>query len=233
MKELALSTGPIDVDIATADGLLGAALYVPREPVELVIAALSAGSARFSTGHRALARSLADSGLAVLLVDLLTPREEAGDIGSGRFRFDVALLEERIEAARAWALADARLAGLPIGLLGSGTAAAAAIAAASRRPREVRAVVARGGRADLAGDDLRFLRVPTLLIVGSADLPGVALARDAMRKMNAPVRLDLIAGAGPSFEEPGAPERVAALVSEWFLSHLDLPPSSVPRRATG
>jgi dienelactone hydrolase len=233
MKELALTTGPIEVDIAATDGLLGAALYVPREPLELVIAALASGSARFSTGHRALARSLADAGLAVLLVDLLTPREEAGDVGSGRFRFDVELLEERIEAARAWALADPRLADLPVGLLGSGTAAAAAIAAAARRPHPVRAVVARGGRADLAGDDLRFLRVPTLLIVGSADLPGVALARDAMRKMNAPVRLDLIAGAGPSFEEPGAPERVAALVSEWFLSHLDLPPSSVPRRATG
>lgn len=233
MKELALSTGPLEVDIATPDGLLGAALYVPHEPVELVIAGLAAGSAHFASGHRALARSLADSGLAVLLVDLLTAREEAGDIGSGRFRFDVALLEDRIEAVRAWARAEPRLAGLPLGLLGSGTAAAAAIAAAARRPQEIRAVVARGGRADLAGDDLRFLRVPTLLIVGGADLPGVALARDAMRRMNAPVRLDLVPGAGPSFEEPGAPERVAALVSDWFLTHLDVPPSSVPRRAAG
>lgn len=233
MKELALSTGPIEVDIATPGGLLGAALYLPHEPVELVVSALAAGSAHFAGGHRALARSLADAGLAVLLVDLLTAREEAGDIGSGRFRFDVALLEERVEAACAWARQDPRLSGLPFGLLGAGTAAAAVIAAAARRPQEVRAVVARGGRADLAGEDLRFLRVPTLLLAGSADLPGVALARDAMRRMSAPVRLDLVPGAGPSFEEPGAPERVAALVSDWFLTHLDGPPSSVPRRAAG
>src|SRR5215211_4310317 len=45
----------------------------------------------------------------------------------------------------------------------------AALVAAAARPSTVAAVVSRGGRPDLAGEFLRLVRQPTLLIVGGRD----------------------------------------------------------------
>ena len=46
----------------------------------------------------------------------------------------------------------AATAGLPVGLFGAGTGAAAALVTAAERPASVRAVVACDGRPDLAGE---------------------------------------------------------------------------------
>jgi dienelactone hydrolase len=118
-----------------------------------------------------------------------------------------------------WLETQRDLASLPVGLFGASTGAAAALLAAATSPR-VRAVVSRGGRPDLAGEALREVRCPTLLIVGGADRDVLELNQRAMHAMTCPTQLEVVAGATHLFEEPGALEQVAALAARWFRRHV-------------
>jgi pimeloyl-ACP methyl ester carboxylesterase len=84
----------------------------------------------------------------------------------------------------------------------------------------VQAVVSRGGRPDLAGDFLRMVHQPTLLIVGGNDPQVIELNRKAMTELGGPKRLEIVPGATHLFEEPGALQQVARLAEDWFLEHL-------------
>jgi dienelactone hydrolase len=160
------------------------------------------------------------AGLGTLLLDLLTEREEAIDQATGELRFDLELLAGRLVAAAAWLRTEPATNGLPIGCFGASTGGGAALIAAAARPEWIVAVVSRGGRPDLAGDSLREVRAPTLLIVGSLDTAVLRLNREAAAWMRAPVTVEVIPGATHLFEEPGALDTVASLASEWFLRYL-------------
>jgi putative phosphoribosyl transferase len=170
-----------------------------------------------------VARALRASGLATLLIDLLTPREEAEDAATGHLRFDIGLLARRLGGVTAWLHEDPPLAGRPVGYFGASTGGGAALVAAADH-REIFAVVSRGGRPDLAGAALARVTAPTLLIVGGADVPVIAMNRAAAASLRAEVRLEIVAGASHLFEEPGALEQVSALAARWFADHL--PPIS-------
>jgi putative phosphoribosyl transferase len=200
-------------------GTLDGDLSVPAGAVGIVIFAHGSGSSRFSTRNRAVAAAFQQRRLATLLLDLLTPDEEARDAVTRTFRFDIPMLSDRLVAAIDWALAEPGLQ-LPIGLFGASTGAAAALVAAARRPAAIQAVVSRGGRPDLAGDALPLVRAPTLLIVGGRDEEVIALNRQAMGHIISLVHIEIVAGATHLFEEPGTLEHVAQLAGEWFESHL-------------
>jgi len=159
-------------------------------------------------------------GLAALLIDLLTADEATEDAETGRWRFDVGLLGERVVAAIDWLDADATLGRLAVGCFGASTGAAAALIAAAERTERVAAVLSRGGRPDLAGESLARVRAPTLLIVGGDDTQVIELNRAAASRMPDEPRLEIVPGAGHLFEEPGALERVQALARDWFREHL-------------
>ena len=174
-----------------------------------------------------MADILARAGFGTLLLDLLTPPEEADDLVTARFRFDVGPLAERVTGAIDWLALDAavgdlppRVRQLPVGTFGASTGAAAALIAAAERPDRVRAVVSRGGRPDLAGGALHRVTAPTLLIVGGRDTEVLRLNERARVALAGESRLEVVPGAGHLFEEPGALERVAGLAREWFLRHL-------------
>jgi pimeloyl-ACP methyl ester carboxylesterase len=195
-------------------------LRVPPSPRGLVIFVHGSGSSRFSARNRQVAEFLGTRHFATLLMDLLTPAEESVDVITAQHRFDIPMLGSRVGEAVSWALADADLGSLPVGLFGASTGAAAALIAAAAHPDAVCAVVSRGGRPDLAGDALGRVRAPTLLIVGSLDTPVIGMNQDAMRRMQAPVRLDIVPGATHLFEEPGTLEQVASLAAGWFSDYL-------------
>jgi dienelactone hydrolase len=195
-------------------------LTVPREPIGTVVFAHGSGSGRFSPRNQYVATELVRSGLAALLMDLLTPREEAIDRRTAHLRFDIRLLSERVTAAIDWLASDAEVGSLPVGGFGASTGAAAALVAAADRPRKVRAVVSRGGRPDLAGEALRRVTAPTLLIVGSRDPDVLRLNQQAQRLLAGESRLEIVPGATHLFEEGGALEQVAALARDWFVCHL-------------
>jgi pimeloyl-ACP methyl ester carboxylesterase len=64
------------------------------------------------------------------------------------------------------------------------------------------------------------VEAPTLLIVGGDDTPVIEMNREAMRRMRAPVQLELVPGATHLFEEPGALEQVARLATDFCRRHL-------------
>jgi putative phosphoribosyl transferase len=113
---------------------------------------------------------------------------------------------------------DTPLVGLPIGLFGASTGAAAALVAAAYRATGLAAVVSRGGRPDLAGDALESVRTPTLLIVGGADTNVLELNERAASHLAGPHELLVIPGATHLFEEPGALEAVGAAAADWFTT---------------
>jgi pimeloyl-ACP methyl ester carboxylesterase len=153
-------------------------------------------------------------------MDLLTRREEAIDFRTGEYRFDIPRLGHRVVAALDWAAGEAAISALPVACFGASTGAAAALIAAAERPAQVRAVISRGGRPDLAGDALPLVEAPTLLIVGGDDAPVIEMNRTAMGRMHAPVQLEIVPGATHLFEEPDALERVAEMAMLWCRAHL-------------
>lgn len=187
----------------------------PAHALGMVVFAHGSGSSRLSPRNRHVAAALNESRLGTLLFDLLT-EEESSDRANV---FDIPLLAERLLAAMAWLKARPALGGLPVGLFGASTGAAAALVAAARS-REVGAVVSRGGRPDLAGPALEAVRAPTLLIVGSLDGRVLELNRAAFARLGCEKALEIVPGAGHLFEEPGTLDAVVALTRRWFMSHL-------------
>ncbi|BBL81017.1 DeoR family transcriptional regulator [Rubrobacter xylanophilus] len=208
------------VRIEAGDGVIEGDLGIPEGAKGVVLFAHGSGSGRHSPRNRFVAGRLREEGLATFLVDLLTAGEAAEDLETGRFRFDVELLAERVVAATRWLLKDPRTRGLGIGYFGASTGAAAALVAAARLPDAVGAVVSRGGRPDLAGDELERVRSPVLLIVGGRDAAVLELNREALRQLPPRTRLEVVPGAAHLFEEPGALEEVARLAAGWFARYI-------------
>jgi dienelactone hydrolase len=208
-------TRSIEIMIPAAGRSLAGELALPEEPTGLVVFAHGRGSSRASPRDQAVASALRDDGFATLLFDLLTPEEGEAD----RARFDLSLLAERLIAAVEWVERCEHASSLAIGLFGASTGAAAALSAAARL-RNVSAVVSRGGRPDLAIDELPAVECPTLLIVGGADPEVLSLNQFALARLRAPARLHVVTAADHLFEEPRALREVVDVASAWFSQHL-------------
>jgi pimeloyl-ACP methyl ester carboxylesterase len=224
-----LDTDEHPVEVNAAGTVLEGTLGLPHNTRGVVLFAHGSGSSRHSPRNRFVADLLRDGGLATLLLDLLTPAEESMDNTSGQFRFDIGLLARRLVGATDWLAQHALTADLPIGYFGASTGAAAALVAAAQRSERVTAVVARGGRPDLADASLAEVQTPTLLIVGGNDTAVIPLNRRALEKLATPDKqLVIVPGASHLFEEPGALEQVAYLAANWFLKHLSGLPEGEP-----
>ena len=213
-------TAEAAIRLPAGNVLLEGNLGVPARAGGVVLFAHGSGSSRHSARNRAVAAAFRQAGLGTLLFDLLSASEEAIDARTMRLRFDIALLAERLVCAVDWIGSRAEAQGLPIGLFGASTGAAAALVAASQRPALVAAVVSRGGRPDLAGAVLSSVQAPTLLIVGENDREVLALNRRAQRELRCENKLEIVSGASHLFEEPGALDKVALLASDWFCRKL-------------
>jgi putative phosphoribosyl transferase len=204
-------------------------LRLPLDPVGIVLFAHGSGSSRLSPRNAYVAERLGSNGLATLLFDLLTEREEEADELTAQLRFDIPLLTSRLVVATEWTMEQPRLGDVPLGYFGASTGAAAALAAAARIP-SISAVVSRGGRPDLAGADLASVRAPTLLIVGGHDREVLELNRKAVERMTCVAQLQVVPGASHLFVEPDALEQVAALAASWFVRHAHSSARRAPQR---
>ena len=188
-------------------------LELPDNATGVVLFAHGSGSSRLSPRNNYVARVLRDAGLGTLLIDLLTQREDM-DYAT---RFDIPLLTRRLLAATRWLQGEPATLSLAIGYFGASTGAAAALQAAAEEGRKIAAVVSRGGRPDLAGEEaLNRVAAPTLLIVGGFDDVVIGLNREAHRALRCQKDLIVIPGATHLFEEPGALEQVARHAAHWF-----------------
>jgi dienelactone hydrolase len=200
--------------------LLEGNLSLPEGATGVILFAHGSGSSRHSSRNRHVARLLNDAKLATLLIDLLTPDEEAIDQRTAHLRFDIGLLARRLVGATDWLTQYRDTRRLRIGYFGASTGAAAALVAAVERAAQVGAVVSRGGRPDLAGPALPHVRAATLLIVGGNDHQVIELNRMAYEQLRCEKRLVIVPGATHLFEEPGALDAVARFAREWFERHL-------------
>jgi putative phosphoribosyl transferase len=205
--EITIDAGPVEMP---------GTLTIPPMPSGIVLFAHGSGSSRHSPRNRFVAQRLNDAAFATLLFDLLDPSEEA----DRRNVFDIELLAERLVRATRWTHDDERTRHLPLGYFGASTGAAAALVAASELGAQVGAVLSRGGRPDLAIPVLDRVTTPTLLIVGGADVPVIAMNEEAQRHLHCENELVVVPWATHLFEEPGALEQVADVAAAWFGKHL-------------
>jgi pimeloyl-ACP methyl ester carboxylesterase len=208
------------VRIAAGPVTLEGNLSLPNRAYAVVLFAHGSGSSRHSSRNRHVARLLNEAKPATVLIDLLTPDEEAVDTQTAHLRFDIGLLAERLVGATDWLTQYPSTRHLPIGYFGASTGAAAALVAAAERPDRVGAVVSRGGRPDLARPALVRVQAPTLHIVGENDVQVIQLNRAALAQLRCEKQLAIVPGATHLFEEPGALDEVASLARGWFQRHL-------------
>jgi dienelactone hydrolase len=205
-----------EIQIAIGEVTLAGNLSIPPGSQGVVLFAHGSGSGRHSPRNRFVAQVLNASGLATLLIDLLTQQEEIIDSTTRHLRFNIDFLAERLLGAASWLEKDALTRSLTIGYFGASTGAGAALLAAAKRPETVKAVVSRGGRPDLAGAALQHVRTPTLLIVGEEDWRVVELNQKAFQILKGTKELKIVPGATHLFEEPGALDQVAQWAAAWF-----------------
>jgi putative phosphoribosyl transferase len=166
----------------------------------IVLFAHGSGSSRHGPRNKYVAEVLQKDGLATLLVDLLTTKEEEADTKAQKInykipglvlnKFNINLLAKRLVSITNWILENPDTKNFLVGYFGASTGTAAAIVAATQRHvynnnNDVFALVSRSGRPDLAGlDYLSRVKAPTLLIVGGNDSKKVIdLNNDALKQL--------------------------------------------------
>jgi dienelactone hydrolase len=209
-----MSTKAREVSIVAADATLAGEAWLPPGARGIVLFAHGSGSSRLSPRNRYVAGEIVGGGIGTLLFDLLTADEERRDRLDASLRFDIGLLTQRLAGATRWLDGQDWARSLTLGYFGASTGAAAALAASVEC--DVRAIVSRGGRPDLAGAALQLVTAPTLLIVGSEDPVVIDLNDAALAQLACETRLEIVPGATHLFEEPGTLQQVARLATEWF-----------------
>jgi putative phosphoribosyl transferase len=205
------------VSIPSGRVLLEGILELPPNCSGVVVFSHGSGSGRRSPRNRYVAKELQSAGLGTLLLDLLTPEEDQ----DYEMRFDIDLLTERLGDAVRFVRKHAATQALPVGLFGASTGAACALRVAAAMLGDVKAVVSRGGRPDLAGERaLSLVRAPTLLIVGGRDHGVIELNQGAYDRLDCVKEIKIVPGATHLFEESGALDQVARLAVHWFSQHL-------------
>jgi putative phosphoribosyl transferase len=213
------------IAIPVVSGMLKGNLIAPNDSRGIVFFVHGSGSNRYSPRNQYVAGVLENHGLATLLIDLLTTKENEEDARSQRYRFNIDLLAKRIVTITDWMCENSQARNLAVGYFGASTGAAAAVIAALQRKDRIKAIVSRGGRLDLAGSSImRNVSIPILLIVGGNDSPAVLHMHQKILKQLQLVDRDrkglvIIPGAGHLFEEPGSLEEVAQHAANWFRKH--------------
>lgn len=205
----------------SCDGVkLAGILYIPEGARGIVIFVHGSGSGRLSPRNQYIARELQNNKFATLLFDLLTQEEDEKDAVTAQYRFDISFLAYRLQVATSWVIKNLAPHQFSIGYFGASTGGAAALVAAVKYAKEVKAVVSRGGRPDLAYNALKFVEAPTLLIVGGDDGLVINLNNEAYDSLVCIKKIEIVPGATHLFEEPGKLEAVSKLANAWFVKYL-------------
>lgn len=204
------------VQIEYPHGELEGLLKIPSAAQGIVLFVHGSGSSRFSPRNNFVADVLNKGGLATLLIDLLSVKEDE----VYQTRFNINLLNDRLKWIIQWMEMQPETKNLSLGLFGSSTGAAAALCTAAELGEKVMAVVSRGGRPDLAMQVLDRVTASTLFIVGEKDFGVVELNQEAFRHLVCQKHFEVIPRATHLFEEPGCLEEVAKLSKNWFQKYL-------------
>jgi len=205
-----------EIEIPLSSIHLKGDLVIPNKAIGIVVFAHGSGSSRFSPRNKLVAELIQQHGIGTLLFDLLT--EEEDQIYENRFNID--LLVSRLIEATEWLTQYKVSKGLPLAYFGASTGAASALRAAAYFGKNIKAVVSRGGRPDLALSVLHLVTAPTLLIVGQLDVPVIKMNKQAFDQLDSIKEMKIIPGASHLFEEPGKLMEVSDLAIQWYKKYL-------------
>ena len=216
VPHVASHTSTQEVVLSVESYTLRGTLRWSGKPRGVVVFANGSGNSRHSPRNRFLSTVLTEAGFATVLMDLLMDHESEAHWKAD----EVELLVTRLSFAVKWLMTEPVLVGLPVGVLGDSTASAAALIAAASQPGCISAIVSRGGRTDLAWNELPAVQAPTMLLVGGSDESALEWNRAALGQLTCPKDMFVIPGVSHLFEEGGALERVAQLARMWFTQYL-------------
>lgn len=202
----------IPIDNITISG----ELIIPENSRALVLFSHGSGSSRFSPRNNFVAKELNKKGISTFLFDLLTKEEDE----EYKNRFNIDLLSNRLIQVTKHIASLPVASNLNIGYFGASTGVASAINAAIALPDLIQAVVSRGGRPDLAMDEIERLKAPTLLIVGELDYDVIALNKKVYDSMTCEKEMTIVKDASHLFEEQGTLNKVALNAILWFNKYL-------------
>lgn len=218
-----MSENPVRISFDDKHSVEGT-VTVPKYNIGgLVIFVHGSGSSGYSPRNTFLSNVLNESGLATLLIDLLSPEESKIDNITREYRFNTKLLINRLLDVTDWAMQNKLTKDLRIGYFGSSTGAAVAIETAIQRTSRISTIVARSGRPDLVNKKmLQKLTSSILLIVGSNDPSILDISKKTLGYMTHShlKEIILIPGATHLFEEPGKIEQLSRIASKWFKDKL-------------
>ena len=210
--------------LAVRSGGVGivAELAIPPRADGIVVFCHGPRNRRHGAANLAAARLVTEAGIGAAVCNLLTSTEEAIDERLPGPRFEVKRLAGRLADLTEALGRSERTSRLPVAFFGASTSAAAALVAAASRPLAVRAVVSLGGLPDLAGDSLRRVQAPTLLLVGERDWKLMDRNAVALAEISAEKSLLIVPGATHLFAEADPLAEAAALARDWFRHYLRL-----------
>jgi putative phosphoribosyl transferase len=179
------------------------------------VVVMAFGEGQSDPRWRATASAMQRAGYATLLLDLLTPDEQGTD-GIAGGATDPQGLGERLSAAVNWLRRATDAASEPLGVLGSGAAAPAALLTAAERPQDVASVVVHGGRIDQAEPGLAGVRAPTLVLLESTDSFVRELGEWTRSRLGGPSELKVVSGAERLLRGDLGWRQVAVETLGWF-----------------
>lgn len=206
----------LEIDIPLTSVSLKGDLVIPEDARGIVIFSHGSGSSRFSPRNKQVAELFHQNHIGTLLFDLLT--EEEDQVYENRFNID--LLVSRLIEVTEWLKEQPEVKELPIAYFGASTGAASALRAAAYFGKEIKAVVSRGGRPDMAIEALPMVKSPTLLIVGGIDVPIIGMNKRAYDELTSVKEMKIVPGATHLFEEPGKLAEVAEMAIVWYRIYL-------------
>ena len=218
--ERSFSLERLEIAIPVGNEYIKGNLQIVPDSTSLVIFAHGSGSGRFSKRNQFVADTIHQGTISTLLFDLLTEQEDVIDQATREFRFDIPRLAERLMAVTQWIKSNKKTAHFAVGYFGSSTGAPAALIAAAQLPKDILAVVSRGGRTDLASDYLANVKAATLFIIGELDYEVIKLNEASYAQLDCAKELYIVPQATHLFEEAGALEQVAKVALHWFKKYL-------------
>jgi putative phosphoribosyl transferase len=229
---LQMNEQAVHVPLGTED-TLEAVLTVPDGATAAVLLADGTQSSVESRPFRFLAKGLNETGLATLVLNLLTTDEAANVLIAAEMRLNVGLLAERFEAGTTWLKEHVKEGPATVGYCTSAAASAAALVASVARSEEVRAVVSIAGRPDLVEPELKKVHAATLLIAADNVLPVLDANKTANALLTCEKKLVLISGTTQLLEDQVVLENLGTLIRDWFQHHLTPSPAGVLKEGAG
>ena len=205
-----------NINIPLSSVTLKGELVIPDNAFGIVVFSHGSGSSRFSPRNKMVGELMQQHGMGTLLFDLLTEEEDR----VYENRFDIDMLVGRLIQATEWLMQYKVTKNLPVAYFGASTGAASALRAAAYFGENIKAVVSRGGRPDLALNALPMVAAPTLLIVGQMDVPVIKMNKLAFDQLHCIKEMKIIPGATHLFEEPGKLIEIADIAIDWYKKYL-------------